>query len=51
MSILQNIPRYIEGDRAEKEWGWKPSYSLEEMVDDFIKEFRTNLFAIGWINF
>jgi threonine 3-dehydrogenase len=40
MSILENIPRYIEGDRAEKEWGWKPSYSLEEMVGDFIEEFR-----------
>jgi threonine 3-dehydrogenase len=40
MSILENIPRYIEGDRAEEEWGWKPSYSLEEMVGDFIKEFQ-----------
>jgi threonine 3-dehydrogenase len=40
MSILENIPRFIEGDRALKEWGWKPKYSLENMVADFIDEAR-----------
>jgi nucleoside-diphosphate-sugar epimerase len=40
MKILANIPRYITGDCAEAEWGWKPSYSLELMVRDFIEEFK-----------
>jgi len=40
MVILKNIPRYIKGDRAEEEWGWKPSYSLQEMVNDFIEELK-----------
>ncbi len=39
MKILESIPRYIKGDLAESEWGWKPSYSLEPMVTDFIEEF------------
>jgi len=29
-------------ERAKSEWGWKTSYSLPEMVDDFIKEFNQN---------
>ncbi len=41
MVILKNIPRHIRGDRAEAEWGWKPSYSLEEMVKDFIEELKS----------
>lgn len=40
MKILQSIPRYIKGDRAQSEWGWKPEYSLELMVSDFIDEFK-----------
>lgn len=28
--------------RAEKEWGWKPEYSLERMIADFYAEMRTN---------
>jgi len=40
MVILKNIPRQIRGDLAEAEWGWKLSYSLEEMVGDFIKEVK-----------
>ncbi len=40
MRILEHIPRYIKGDRAEIEWGWKPSYSLARMVRDFIEEFK-----------
>lgn len=38
MVILKNIPRQIRGDRAATEWGWKPSYSLQSMVTDFIDE-------------
>jgi nucleoside-diphosphate-sugar epimerase len=40
MKILDNIPRYITGSRAETEWGWKPSFSLERMVADFIEDFK-----------
>jgi threonine 3-dehydrogenase len=40
MVILRNIPSYIRGDCAEKEWGWKPSYSLEQTVTDFIRELK-----------
>jgi nucleoside-diphosphate-sugar epimerase len=29
-------------ERARSEWGWKTSYSLLEMVDDFIEEFNQN---------
>jgi nucleoside-diphosphate-sugar epimerase len=29
-------------ERAQSEWGWKASYSLPEMVDDFIEEFNQN---------
>jgi len=28
--------------RARSEWGWKPSYTLSQMVDDFIEEFSQN---------
>jgi len=41
MVILKNIPRRIKGDRAEEEWGWKPSYSLQETVKDFIEELKS----------
>jgi nucleoside-diphosphate-sugar epimerase len=27
---------------AEKEWGWKPEYSLERMIEDFYAEMRKN---------
>jgi threonine 3-dehydrogenase len=30
----------FDEERARSEWGWKISYSLPEMVDDFIEEFR-----------
>lgn len=40
MFILKSIPTHIKGERAEAEWGWKPAYSLEEMVKDFIEEFK-----------
>ncbi len=45
MKILENIPRYITGDCAQAEWGWKPSYSLELMVSDFIWEFKKQCLA------
>jgi nucleoside-diphosphate-sugar epimerase len=32
----------FDDSRAEKEWGWKPEYSLEGMVADFYAEMRAN---------
>jgi len=29
-------------ERAQSEWGWKTSFSLPQMVDDFIEEFNQN---------
>ncbi len=40
MELLREIGtlRFSE-ENARSEWGWKPSYSLPEMVDDFVREF------------
>jgi threonine 3-dehydrogenase len=38
--VLKTIPKVIKGDVAEKEWGWRVGYSLEETVKDFIEEFK-----------
>jgi nucleoside-diphosphate-sugar epimerase len=38
--LLKNIPRIFSNDRATEEWGWRPSYSLGDMVRDFIAEFK-----------
>ena len=41
--LLKEIGRLnIDDSRAQSEWGWKPAYSLKDMVDDFIKEFNKN---------
>ncbi len=32
----------FDEEKARSEWGWKISYSLPEMVDDFIREFDQN---------
>ena len=40
---LATIPKIIKGDVAEKEWGWKVTYSLSEAVTDFINEYKKNL--------
>jgi nucleoside-diphosphate-sugar epimerase len=40
MPIIKTVPRIFRGDAAEREWGWKFSYSLEEMVKDFIEEYK-----------
>jgi nucleoside-diphosphate-sugar epimerase len=34
----------FDEEKARSEWGWKPSYSLPEMVDDFTREFDQNRF-------
>ena len=37
----------FDEERARSEWGWKPSYSLSQMVDDFIEEFNRNRSLYG----
>lgn len=32
----------LDESRAEKEWGWKPEYSLEEMIVDFYAELKAH---------
>ena len=34
--VNKNTPREIRCDEAQKEWGWRVSYSLEDMMEDFI---------------
>ena len=43
MELIKEIGtlRFNE-ERARFEWGWKTSFSLQEMVDDFIEEFTQN---------
>jgi threonine 3-dehydrogenase len=38
--VNKNTPREIRCDEAEKEWGWRVSYSLEDMMEDFITTFN-----------
>jgi len=43
MELLREIGRLkIDDSCAQSEWGWHIDYPLEEMVDDFIKEFNEN---------
>ncbi len=37
--VNKNTPREIRCDEAQKEWGWYVSYSLDDMVKDFIATF------------
>ncbi|SFN07919.1 NAD-dependent epimerase/dehydratase family protein [Thermodesulforhabdus norvegica] len=39
--LLKELGRITFDDSAARvEWGWEPRYDLEQMVDDFIDEFR-----------
>ncbi|MBN1101922.1 MAG: NAD-dependent epimerase/dehydratase family protein [Deltaproteobacteria bacterium] len=41
--VARNTPREIRCDEAREEWGWRVSYSLDEMVKDFIATFAENV--------
>lgn len=43
VKVIATIPRIIQGDQAEKEWGWQIGFSLEATVADFINEFNKGL--------
>ena len=38
--LLNRLMMRYDDSRAREEWGWKPHYSQEEMVDDFLNEMR-----------
>ncbi len=41
--LLQGISRLALDDTpAQREWGWKPAFDLEQMVADFVAEFRAH---------
>ena len=41
MTLLNEIGRMeISDEKARQEWGWTTAYNLDDMVDDFIKEFN-----------
>ncbi len=40
--VNKNTPREIRCDEAEKEWRWRVSYSLDEMVKDFISSYNVS---------
>ncbi len=40
--LLDRILHPPEDRLAVEEWGWQPQYTLEEMVEDFIREVQTH---------
>jgi threonine 3-dehydrogenase len=48
MELLREIGTLrFDEEKARSEWGWKASYCLPEMVDDFIREFEQNRVIFG----
>lgn len=41
--IANTWPQSIDDSIAFKDWGWKPNYNLEKMVDDMIKHLKQEL--------
>ena len=41
--IADTWPQSIDDTVATKEWGWKPSYDLDSMVDDMIMQLKPKL--------
>jgi nucleoside-diphosphate-sugar epimerase len=39
---LDQIFRPINDRKAQTEWGWKPEYDQERIVDDFLQELKLN---------
>jgi nucleoside-diphosphate-sugar epimerase len=38
--LMDPTARPLADHNARTEWGWRPRYGLEEMVDDFLQELR-----------
>lgn len=43
-SIAEGWPQSIDDSAAREHWGWKPDFSLEDMVADMLKNLKTKLF-------
>ena len=41
-SLLDQILHPIDDSKARDEWGWKPEYTQEQIVDDFLEELKSN---------
>ena len=39
-ALLDQLVRPTDDRHARAEWGWRPVYGLEAMVDDFLLELR-----------
>ena len=40
--ILDDISKRVDDTKAQREWGWKPEYDLEQSVDEFLREMNSN---------
>lgn len=41
-AIAESWPRHMDDSAARQEWGWRPDYDLETMVDDMLKRLSEN---------
>ncbi len=41
--IAETWPRTINDEKARKDWGWEPDYTLERMVEDMLEAIRKKL--------
>ena len=40
--LIQESLQPLDDRSARQEWGWKPSYDLERLVDDFLQDLKNN---------
>lgn len=40
VEIVRSWPEELDGSEAGRDWGWKPSWGLDETVADFVEEVR-----------
>jgi threonine 3-dehydrogenase len=46
-AILDSWPRVLDDASAQRDWGWKPEFDLEQMSDDLVPRIREILSAGG----